>query len=225
MAADLERLASEFNREPYASVIEAYNALPHTPEFLSQTHQAIWRYRGERVGVSFDVVPCPYTHEEIIQLETNNLRLGYLPKEISTQETRYVLGEMFPRMQSYSVREGNTVSNYNRVNHGWFDYEAAIKSPYRGADGWLWGQLNKANRSQLNLNEYIVAGQDSKLFTGKYLDEDETWARLNASELGNDVIARFYKDGFLDIRGFVDPNNRGHFPEVVGARSSGVRKA
>ena len=45
--------------DPLAPVIEAYQNQPHTPELVAQTHQAIWQARGELVGATYKVTPCP----------------------------------------------------------------------------------------------------------------------------------------------------------------------
>lgn len=115
--------------DPLASIIEAYQNQPHTPELVTQTHQAIWQARGELVGATYEVTPCPYTQEQLADLETSGKRLGYLPPELATQQTRHKLGEMYPKMQSHSVKEGNSVTN-DQSPSGWFDYEAAIEAPY-----------------------------------------------------------------------------------------------
>lgn len=89
--------------DPLQQIIEVYNTQPHTPEFITSTHQAIWKVRGELVGTTYEITPCPYTQEELTDLETNGKRIGYLPKELATQQNRHVLGKMFPKMRSHSV--------------------------------------------------------------------------------------------------------------------------
>ena len=208
--------------DPLTQVIEAYQNQLHTPELITRTHQAIWQDRGERVGTTYEVTSCPYTQEKLTELESNGKRVGYLPLELATQQTRHILGEIHPEMQSNSVQEGNSVTNDENPT-GWFDYEAAIDAPYLDTkEGQLMDRIRKDGRKILTLNQYIVAGQDSKLFTGQYLDETRTWSRLGSRHVGRFVHARFYRDGRLRVfshlrAGDHDPN--------LGGRSSGVKKA
>lgn len=207
---------------PLAQIIEAYQNQPHTPELVTQTHQAIWQARGELIGATYIVIPSPYTQEQLGDLEANGKRVGYLPAEVATQQTRHKLGEMFPKMQSHSVQEGNSVTNDENPS-GWFDYEAAIDAPYLDTkEKELMEKIKKDGRRILTLNEYIVAGQDSKLFTGQYLDETRTWVRLGSRDDGRVVDASFRRDGRLDVYSALDAGNR---HPVLGGRSSGVKKA
>lgn len=223
----IDRLPSAIKPEvqdidPLASVIEAYQNQPHTSELVTQTHQAIWQARGKLVGASFEVTPCPYTQEELADLEANGKRIGYLPAELATQQIRHKLGEMFPKMQSHSVQEGNSVTN-DRNPSGWFDYEVAIDAPYLDTkEGQLMDKIKKDGRRILTLNEYIVAGQDNKLFTGQYLDETRTWVRLGSRSGGNVVYAYFHSDGRLSVYWRFESDD--HYPDL-GGRSSGVKKA
>ena len=75
--------------DPLASVIEAYQNQPHTPELVTQTHQAIWQVRGELVGATYEVTPCPLTQEELAERKERGIRVGYLPASLATQETRH----------------------------------------------------------------------------------------------------------------------------------------
>ncbi|OGE02281.1 hypothetical protein A3G16_01300 [Candidatus Curtissbacteria bacterium RIFCSPLOWO2_12_FULL_41_16] len=208
--------------DPLASVIETYQNQPHTPELVTQTHQAIWQARGELIGTTYEVTPCPYTQEELADVEANGKRIGYLPVALATQQSRHVLGEMFPKMQSHSVKKGNSVTN-NENPSGWFDYEAAVDAPYLDTEeGQLMDRMKKDGRTILSLNQYIVAGQDSKLFTGQYLEEIRTRVRLGSRDDGRVVDAGFSGDGRLSVGWYLKAVN--HVP-FLGGRSSGMKKA
>ncbi|MBI2012715.1 hypothetical protein HYS90_02175 [Candidatus Curtissbacteria bacterium] len=198
----LDRLPSATKPEigdPLQQSVEAYQNQPHTSELVTQTHLAIWQARGELVGATYEVTPCPYTQEELADLEANGKRVGYLPAELATQQTRHKLGEMFPKMQSNSVKEGNSVTNDENPS-GWFDYESAIDAPHLDTkEGQLMDRIKKDGRTILSLNQYIVAGQDSKLFTGQYLDETRTWVRLGSRGGGRVVDAVFSGGGDLNV--------------------------
>ncbi|OGD92615.1 hypothetical protein A2697_00440 [Candidatus Curtissbacteria bacterium RIFCSPHIGHO2_01_FULL_41_44] len=207
---------------PLVKVIEAYQNQPHTPELITQTHQAIWQDRGERVGTTYEVTSCPYTQEKLTDLEANGKRVGYLPAELATQQTCLVLGKMFPEMRNYIVQKDNRVTN-NEDPFGWFDYEVAIKAPYLDTkERRLLDRIKKDQRTILSLNQYIAASQDSELFTRKYLDEVGTWVRLGSHYGGRIVCAQFGGDGCLQIRWDLEA---GHHDPRLGGRSSGVKKA
>lgn len=199
-----------------------YNTKLHTPDFVTQTHQEIWQARGELVGVTYEVTPCPLTQEELADLEASGKRLGYLPAELATQQSRHKLGEMYPKMQSHSVKEGNSVTN-DESPSGWFDYETAIDAPYLDTkEGQLMDKIKKDERKILSLNQYVVAGQDSKLFTGQYLDEVSTVVRLGSRYDGRVVHADFLRDGHLRVGWSLGTD---HHRLRLGGRSSGVNKA
>ncbi|WP_432842243.1 hypothetical protein [Dactylosporangium sp. CA-092794] len=173
---------------------EMFGPEPEMPEEMTRLHRVIWRIRGEAVGATFDVAPCPYPAEEIAALRRNGCRLAYLPAELATQEGRHVLGRMFPAMRSFSTLADNVITN-DFDPSGWFDYEAAIACPYLGTDErQLLDDVTAAGRGLLNLNQYVVAGQDSKLLTGRLLDEGGTWIRARSRIDGRLVSARFDGD-------------------------------
>lgn len=162
-----------------------------TPEEVTATLQAIWRTRGEMVQEPFEITACPYTAFELSELHQAGRRLGYLPAECATQATRHKLGVIFPAMKSYGLFTENPVTNDHNPS-GWFDYEAQIDAPHTSTtEAELVGALSQSGHSLLSLNQYIVASQDTKLATGRYLDEQRTWARVGSRLDGKVVAVRF----------------------------------
>lgn len=194
-----------------------FNTQPHTPELVTKIFQKIWQARGEIVGATYEVTKCPYTQEKLEDLEASGKRLGYLPAQLATQQTRHILGEMFPKMQSGSVQKGNSVTNDENPSD-WFDYEAAIDAPYLDTkERQLIDRIKKDGRQILSLNQYIVAREDSKLFTGQYLDEGGTFVRLGSRGGGVLVYAYSYRDGCLCVDWYLGADH--HSPRL-GGRSS-----
>ena len=126
----------------------------------------------------------------------------------------------------------NSVTNDQNPS-GWFDYETQIEAPYLDTtEEQLIEKVAQDGRRLLSLNEYIVASQDSKLLTGRYLDEGryfnerKTSVRLGSHYKDNtidDVIcASFGESGFFNFSCGAGPNS--HSPDQ-GGRSSGVKKA
>lgn len=160
-----------------------------TPQEITETFRRIWDERGSSIGRSFTVAPCPFDVEQIKALDADGRRLAYLPPEAATREGRHLLGQIFPKMDCYSVRPDNVVHNVASPS-GWFDYEVAIDAPNGNLDqAELLAELDRRGHTLLSLNQYIVATQDSRLLTGSYLDEARTWLRVNSYLAEGELLA------------------------------------
>ncbi|GAA1857511.1 hypothetical protein GCM10009836_42150 [Pseudonocardia ailaonensis] len=156
----------------------AYRANPTDPDVVTSAFREIWRERAAAAGTVHDVPPCPYTAAELAAVDAAGRRVGYLPAELATQRTRHRLAAIFPLLRSFALFEGNPVTNLDNPS-GWFDYDAGTDAPYLGSDEHdLVAAVAAEGRTLASLNQYIVATQDSKLLTGRYLDERVTWSRF-----------------------------------------------
>jgi len=217
-----ERNQSEVPLDLLSQAVQEFKAKPHTPELITSTWQVVWQNWGERIGFNITVLALDRTQEELRELEKQGRGLAYVPEKLKSEGTRHVLGRIFPKMESDSVRVG---SDYNVTNEsrrsGWFDYEVRHKAPYLNTtDEQLKKEIASSGKEGMNLTEYIIASQFSKLTTGHYLDE-KNWVLLLASRLGDGVVhARFSPVGFLNVGASL------HRPHPrLGGRSSGVKKA
>ncbi len=219
---------SQTATDSLAQLVREFNVGPLTPELVTSTFQEIWKVRGEAAGLELPVLPCDRTVEELAALVKTERRIGYLPERLMTQQDRSLLARMFPKLGNHSVQEGNSVTNeINRF--GWFDYEASVDAPYRNTTE---NQLRVAIDAEgktlgrelvgMNVSEYIVAGEDSKLFAGRYLDQEGSiWARLLGSRDDDEVVdARFDSSGGLSVGWNL--HSRTHSP-ALGGRSVGVK--
>ena len=214
IAAEMEEMGPVVDFRPatpgltdeMVEVIRQYEAQRHTPELLTATFQAIWKEREAKVADLLTeplapVEPCTYTQEQIDELEKADRRIGYMPSEFA--QKRNVLRVIFKGMWGPpDTTSKNSVTNDNQPA-GWFDYDAQMSVPNTNmTEADLRNKFKAENREGMNLNQYIIAGQDSKLLTGKYLDQGTTWTRLLASRLdgGVTILARFNPDGKLDMR-------------------------
>lgn len=198
---------------------EEYRGSPVSPERVTTFWQAFWAENGRKVGISISVPECPFTGEQLENIRIINKGPIYIPNELSTQRDRHLLGKMFPKMQSYSVEEGNTVTN--EVRSGWRQFDMSVDAPHLGTDE---NQLREVMVSQgdeePSLNEYIVASQASKLLTGKYLDEG-TRSRIFGSRYDGVVVhAHFLSGGYLRVDSLWDSG--GHRSDLGGRFSRGV---
>jgi len=194
-----------------AQTIQEFKQGPIAPELVTKTFQSIWQVRGESAGLEFTIPPCDRTAEELAELERAGRQIGFLPEQLMRQQDRTILARVFPQLGSYSVQEGNTVTN-EVDRSGWFDYEASIDAPYLNTtEDQLIDRIDSEgeglnmNLLEMNLNGYIVAGEDIRFITGKYLDQDGTsWSRLLGSRgRGLLVRASFGSNGYLHVYRFL----------------------
>ena len=158
------------------------------PEALTTFFDRLWRERARDLLGSDRVPPCPYSADDIREVERRGGRIGYLPPRLASRSGRHLLGLIFPEMRCFSLLADNQVDN-EHDHAGWFDYACMVDAPMNGLDeADVRLQCDHDGTRLLTLNEYIVASQDHRLFTGSYLDEYRTWARIG-SRLGDRLIA------------------------------------
>lgn len=110
----------------------------------------------------------PTLTNKLAHLAQENRRVGFLPDALSTEQTIYLLGQLWPNVNT------NLFFDFvnGEVRSGWFDYDASPKPPNTNMSAnQLKALFAQQGRFEMNLNEYIVASQDNHLFTNKYLDE------------------------------------------------------
>jgi hypothetical protein len=173
-----------------------------SPAAVTRLHEALWQERGARSGACYAVTPCPYSAAELAAFAAGGRQVAFLPPELATQSGRHRLGMVFPAMASYALLGDNPVSN-DLSPSGWFDYESVGPVPYAGlAEDALLRRLAADGRTLLSLNQYIVATQDHHHFSGRYLDETTTWARVSSRFDGRLVAA--VVEGRAQPPGFVE---------------------
>lgn len=183
-------------RENLELAAKEYKESPNSPEKVTAFWQAFWTENGKKVNLSISVPECPFTQKQLEEMRRKDKGPIYLPEELSTQKSRHLLGKMFPKMKSHSVEEGNSVTN-EVARSGWRQFDMSLDALHLGTNE---NQLKEAMISQRDeeptLNEYIVAGQASKLITGKYLDEG-SWSRILGSRLVGGVVSAYFDSGGL----------------------------
>ena len=193
-----------------------------TPALITAKYQAIWEDRAARAGISLNpILPCDRTSAELAHLEASGKRLGYIPSELATSKARYILSKIFPPMKAPFEKKGCDAVK-EKIRTGWFDYEVDLDGSYHDlTEEQLKKILIERGRVGMNLTEYIIASQDSKLLTGHYLDEDTTRVRLlGALHEGRVIDAGFDTDGSLSILSFLQADY--HDSELCG-RSVGTK--
>lgn len=217
-----ELVRAQESKDSLSLAISEYKAGPLTTELVDKTWQAIWKTWGESINHAFDVPSCDRTPEELAKLQKEGKAVLLVPDELYTKEGLVLFGRMFPKMQSWSVREGTTVTNDHNKG-GSIDIEMDIASPNRDTnERQAIDILKKEERKGQRLATFIVGSQFSKLLTDRYLDEAPTWSRVHGSRSEDYVLhAGFYSGGYLRVRSNLYRENRN---PGLGFRSEGVKK-
>ena len=198
---------------------QEYKNKPGSPELLTQFMCSFWAEAGQKIGKEYVVSKFPLKSQEIEERAKNGQMAIFVPTEVS----RIDLGKMFPKMNSWAVKEGNSAVDMIN-NSGWLWIEASVNAPNRNTTEKQLGDiLKKAKRQGQSLRTYIIGGQISKLLTCRYFDEGPTFSRLLGSCGGGGVLsAIFHPDGYLHVSSSWNPG--GH-NEDMGGRSEEVIKA
>ncbi|TSD40351.1 alpha/beta fold hydrolase [Rhodococcus sp. KBS0724] len=214
------------------AAVAQYKISMNDPKGLTRAFRTLWSARGALVKATFTVSDCPFSADDLEQLTVSGRRVGYLPPALAASQSRWRLGEIFPLMRCYSLLKENVVAN-DESRGGWFDYTVAVDAPYTELDETELATMLEEEASRLlSLNEYIIAGQDHKLFSGQYLDERSTFSRVGSRVDGRMVAVRFDGDemavnlgaevpvpGSLLVAYDIEPGDKGH---VLGARTSSI---
>ena len=215
MTVELKGLSEPFRLDLELATKE-YKRRPVDPGKATDFFRTLWAEDGRGVDISVSVPECPFTQEKLREMRRERRGPIYLPEALSTQESRYLLGKMFPKMKSHSVEEGNTVTN-EVVHSGWRQFDMSIDAPHLGTnESQLKAAMALGDEIPI-LNEFIFASQVSKLLTGKYLDEGTLSRILGSRRDGRVVRAHFDSAGSLDVHSFWNP---GHRSSHLGGRFS-----
>lgn len=201
--------------------VKQFKEKPHTPEAITSYWETLWQVWGEKAGLGFFIPSCDRTAQEITQLEKEGRKLVYVPNELASQESRHLLGQIFPAMQSHSVKKDNSVTNESSQG-GWFDIEASLDSPNRKTkEKDLEDLFKEQGKSGQRLNTFIVGSQDAKLQTGHYFDESTASRLLGSRDEGRVVHAYFHVHGGLSVDWYLLPQDH---DSRWGGRSEGAKK-
>ncbi len=189
-----------------SKLADKFNHSPHTPETINVFFRAIWEGREKKLGTKkLTFLDCPYTLEEIAKLEGEGRRIGYIPPELAKQEDRHLMATIWPNLKDQSLNEENNFTNEDPY-FGWFDYEETSDfcNPNL-TEEQLRTLFEKTGKQGMNLSQYIIASQDSKLITDHFLDEN-TWSRLLDTKFdGNSIDVCFGDHGRLIAYRHLEP--------------------
>lgn len=203
------------------SMAEEYSTQPHTPELVTKFWQTFLEtsVKGQGLDISIPVVSCDRTAEELEALKKEGRM--WVPQ---TQLTYPQLGQIFPKMQSYTVQKDSPIKDEFGQDAKGVDVEVDADAPNRNTTQKdLENLFKKQGRKGMKLSTYILASQASKVLTDHYLDEGFIWSRLLGSRNEGFVVdANFGPDGCLYVGWVLGPRGRG---PCFGGRSEGVKKA
>lgn len=215
--------------------VAEYVKNPSDPERYLNHQEAHWAFIGDAMGIAKSdlvVADVPWTQDQMRQFMGKGLRLSlskreipfYLPQVVSGKDGLSLLGKASPWMRwsnEYLADIQNVDKDDNPVQlFGHLRTEAAIDAPFtKTNEDQAAAVLARLDRRGHTLNTYAEAGNQIKLLTGKYPDQDKTWIRLMSSRArGRVVPASFYPDGSCHVRWYLEPDDADGY---LGVRSVG----
>ncbi|KKS03701.1 hypothetical protein A2W45_03165 [Candidatus Curtissbacteria bacterium RIFCSPHIGHO2_12_41_11] len=192
-----------------------YLIKPHTQELLTSVWQRFWELAASRANVDVEIPALEITEEEIKEIENSGDVLYFVPDNISLED----LGKMFPVIGSHwSVQKSSAVTVASS-HKGWRRAEFDLESSHlKTNEDDLEKLFAEKGREGLDLMEFIILREFSKITRGHYLNETETTSRLLSSCIGGRVVgARSGSGGYLGVASGLTPGFRG---SSIGGRSS-----
>jgi hypothetical protein len=194
-----------------------YKKNPDSLDNINNIWTAIYaRYIGKAgLNIKLERIP-PYSSDFLKRAREGGKALIYCPIELSGQEDRYHLGEMFPEMRRGGVMEGNYITNILK-RFGWRWFDISLNAPNLRTFEWdLKKNLVINHAAKPTLNEYIIASKFSRITTGHYLDENNPSRILGSNFDGIPLLVSFEGRGGLWVR-HLEADERS---EKIGARFS-----
>lgn len=213
---------------------------PSSPERYYNHQQARWALNGHAAGLApsdLVVSPVPWTEDQMRKFMGKGLR-GLMTRLTHGQDIPFYLPEVVSERDGFSLltkaypwlgwNDVNMVGVQNKVDVGGVPFghlrtEAAIDAPHTGTNEDQAAEILvkvKLDRRGHTLNTYAVAGNESRLLLGKYLDQDGTFTRVMSSRVGGRVVdADFFPDGFCYVGWYLGPDDA---DGRLGVRSVGV---
>lgn len=154
---------------------------PRNPEDITMFWRTVWDEDGRKAGLSIQVPDFPDSARRLSEIEILYGSPIFVPYEICTQETRYLLGLMYPEMAgSRALQKDNRFTNASN-RFGWRYVASSRHAPYLGTTEVEMIEILKGlGAESINLTELVIAGKYSKRRTEHYLDE-RTWVRVPSS--------------------------------------------
>lgn len=215
---------------PLDKALSEYRTKPHTPELITDFQRVLWGEISRVAGVDVVVPVVLESPKEIEEKERKGKGIILVPDAYAQQAQRPLIAAAFRLVNNgyvpkhWSMQADNSVTN-DLIHTGYRWIDMSIDAPHTGTNEQ---QARNAARKEgaegINHSEYVIAGLQSKLVSGKYLDQDRTWIReLGSSSDGRVVRSCFDPSGYLGVVSVLSPRDRGG---GLGARfSSGVKSA
>lgn len=210
--------------------IAEYKIKPHTPERVTRFQKVLWAQISEITGVDVVVPVVVETRWEIEKREKKGKGIILIPQGYEGQNQRRLIAAGFKLVgnkyvpEHWSVQDDNQVKN-DIIHVGYRFVDMQIDAPYLGTNEEQAKEAAiKEDAEGMNESEYLLAGLQSKLITGQYLDEGSTWSRLLSSSCDGRVVrADFGSDGDFDFYSGLRPGD--HYVNLGARFSSGVKTA
>ena len=215
---------------PLEQALSEYRTKPHTAELITSFQKVLWGEISRITGVDVVVPMVAESQQDIEKREKKGKGIILVPEQFAGQAQRPLITAAFKLVNNgyvsghWSMGSNNLVKNdILHTGYRWIDMQ--IDAPHTSTNEKQARNAAKKERVDgINHSEYTLAGLQSKLVTGNYLDQDKTWIReLSSSDSGRVVYSRFDSLGDLRVHSGLYPRRR---DDRLGARfSSGAKSA
>lgn len=169
------------------------------PNFQTQVWRNIWNeWTINHKEVQAEVPSCPYTKDELRELQKSGVMPIFIPAEIEIAE----LTSLFPKLGLERILSYASKYYYYNTAHqnGWLDVERAATPLQVGeSQRKVLQSLFAFQREEMTLRTYIVSSMFNRALTGNFFDESSVKTAKNWSYLGG--TSRSYKVGPTETPG------------------------
>lgn len=202
-------------------IIETYNKEVKNSDLVTATWQGIYDYwRDDAIirGVELPEIKVPKLEiqedeleKPVVDLEGNIIptTMMYYPPELQGSNGLVIMGEMFPRLHSRTIKPNTPLRNIQEYT-GWLNVENQLEAPYGDTNEiQLREHFMRLGREGMNENQYILFSQFMNLTQGNFID-NMILCRLIGSEMEGYVVnSRFGQNGDLHVNSHLRPSLRG----------------
>lgn len=178
--------SSESPESPLTQAVSEYKSSPHTSENITALQKTFWGEAGKKLGLEVAVPELDASAESIEENEREGRRIVYIPDNLAGTEQIPLIAQAFDMVGNNTVKTdinagGNPENFVVHSGYRWVDMRPLSDNTQTTEKEAR--ELAKDGREGLNISEYLVAALQSKLTTGKYLDEAQSGYRWTMSRL------------------------------------------
>lgn len=184
-----------------------------TPEMVNIFWQTAWRVWGEKIGEKIVIPELDISKLKLRLLESTAVPPYFIPN-ISVVH----LETIFPHFRNNILLGPSSLVK----NKGWRSGEASLIAPHlNDPEQTLRKNFQERGRDGMDIREYIILSQFTRLTRGYFLDQGNTWSRLLGSMKDQHaVIVKMNPNGTFSTDANFSLRYPGDNDPHIGGRSS-----